>query len=117
MDTRLLLASALAAAATLTGATLSSAQAPAPAQALPTLTEAQIKAGFTPEMIGHSVPAPTAFKAEKCYGIAKAGLSDCGATGVQSCAGLSKFDNDPLSWIYVPAGYCERIVGAKLTAG
>ena len=39
------------------------------------------------------VPTPTNFKAEKCYGIAKAGQN---------------------AWIYVPAGYCERIVGGSL---
>src|SRR5438309_202642 len=104
MNTRILFASALAAAAVAAGSTLSVAQAPA--AALPTLTEAQIKAGFTPEMIGHNIPTPTAFKAEKCYGIAKAGLNDCASRGVHSCAGTSVLNNDPSSWVYVPAGYC-----------
>ena len=27
------------------------------------------------------VPPPTAFKTEKCYGIAKAGKNDCASTG------------------------------------
>ncbi len=36
-------------------------------------------------------PAPTpSFKAEKCYGIAKAGKNDCASTGNNSCAGTSK---------------------------
>jgi uncharacterized membrane protein len=60
-------------------------------------------------------PAPT-FRAEKCYGLAKAGKNDC-ASGTHSCAGMSKVDADPSSWIYVPAGYCERIVGGRLTPG
>src|SRR5262249_57311277 len=34
-------------------------------------------------------PAPT-FKAEKCYGLAKAGKNDCASTGNNSCAGTSK---------------------------
>jgi uncharacterized membrane protein len=60
-------------------------------------------------------PAPTPnFKAERCYGIAKAGKNDCAATGSNSCAGTSKLDADPRAWIYVPAGYCERIVNASL---
>jgi uncharacterized membrane protein len=60
-------------------------------------------------------PAPTpSFKAEKCYGIAKAGKNDCAATGSNSCAGTSKVNADPRAWIYVPAGYCERIVNASL---
>jgi uncharacterized membrane protein len=59
-------------------------------------------------------PEPT-FKAEKCYGIAKAGKNDCASTGNNSCAGTSRVDADPRAWIYVPEGYCERIVaGSKM---
>jgi uncharacterized membrane protein len=57
-------------------------------------------------------PEPT-FKAEKCYGIAKAGKNDCASTGANSCAGTSKANADPRAWIYVPAGYCERIVNGS----
>ena len=60
-------------------------------------------------------PAPT-FKAEKCYGIAKAGKNDCASTGNNSCGGTSKINSDPKAWIYVPEGYCERIVGGSKTA-
>ena len=59
-------------------------------------------------------PEPT-FKAEKCYGVAKAGKNDCASTGNNSCAGTSKANADPRAWIYVPAGYCERIVNGSLT--
>jgi uncharacterized membrane protein len=82
MNTRLLVASALAAA--VAAPSLSALAAPA--------------------------PEPT-FTAEKCYGLAKAGQNDCAATGNNSCAGTSKLDSDPNAWIYVPAGYCDRIVG------
>jgi len=61
-------------------------------------------------------PAPS-FKSEKCYGIAKAGKNDCAATGNNSCAGTSKVNGDKKAWIYVPAGYCDRIVGASLNPG
>jgi uncharacterized membrane protein len=54
------------------------------------------------------------FKAEKCYGIAKAGKNDCASTGSNSCAGTAKADGDPRAWIFVPEGYCERIVDASL---
>lgn len=54
------------------------------------------------------------FKAEKCYGIAKAGKNDCASTGNNSCGGSSKVNADPKAWIFVPAGYCERIVGGSL---
>jgi uncharacterized membrane protein len=59
-------------------------------------------------------PAPTPkFTAEKCYGLAKAGQNDCASTGNNSCAGTSKVNADPRAWIYVPAGYCQRIVGGS----
>jgi uncharacterized membrane protein len=85
MSNRVLIASALAAAV-----------------AAPGITSAQ--AG----------PAPTpSFQAEKCYGIAKAGQNDCASTGNNSCAGTSRVNADPKAWVYVPAGYCDRIVNAS----
>jgi uncharacterized membrane protein len=60
------------------------------------------------------VPAPS-WKAEKCYGIAKAAKNDCASTGNNSCGGTSKVNADPKAWIYVPEGYCERIVGGSKT--
>src|SRR5258708_38795992 len=57
---------------------------------------------------------PTAFKTEKCYGIAKAGENDCASTGNNSCGGSSKLSSDPKASIYGPARYCERILGASL---
>ncbi len=50
---------------------------------------------------------------EKCQGIVKAGMNDCGANG-HSCAGQAAVDNDPQEWIYVPEGTCEKIVGANV---
>jgi uncharacterized membrane protein len=69
-----------------------------------------------PSLLSAQKPAemPT-FKAEKCYGIAKAGRNDCASTGNNSCGGTSKRDADPKAWIFVPAGYCERIVGGTST--
>jgi uncharacterized membrane protein len=60
------------------------------------------------------VPPPS-WKAEKCYGIAKAGKNDCASTGNNSCGGTSKLNSDPKAWIYVPEGYCERIVSGSKT--
>ncbi|HXV23909.1 MAG TPA: DUF2282 domain-containing protein [Alphaproteobacteria bacterium] len=59
------------------------------------------------------VEAPT-FKAEKCYGVVKAGKNDC-QTANSSCAGTSRRDGQADAWIYVPAGSCERIVGGSLS--
>ena len=79
------------------------ASALAAAIALPTLA----KAGPAPVPAGAS---------EKCYGIAKAGKNDCASAGANSCGGSSKVNGDAKAWIYVPEGYCERIVGGSLTA-
>ena len=61
------------------------------------------------------VPPRTTWKAEHCYGIAKAGGNDCASTGNNSCGGTSKLNSDPKAWIYVPVGYCDRIVGGSKT--
>ena len=63
---------------------------------------------------GTPVKAPTAYKAEKCYGIAKAGKNDCSNKGYNSCGGTQKANADQKNYIYVPEGYCERIVGGML---
>jgi uncharacterized membrane protein len=51
---------------------------------------------------------------EKCFGIAKAGQTDCAtASGTHACAGEAKKDNDPKEWKYVAKGTCEKM-GGKL---
>jgi uncharacterized membrane protein len=47
---------------------------------------------------------------EKCAGIVKTGMNDCGANG-HACAGQAKVDSDPNEWISVPKGSCEKITG------
>jgi len=54
---------------------------------------------------------------EKCAGITKAGMNDCGALdGSHGCAGQSKGDNLDAEWVYVPAGTCEKITGGNVAA-
>jgi uncharacterized membrane protein len=50
---------------------------------------------------------------EKCAGVVKAGMNDCG-TSKHACGGVATTDSDPEEWIYVPKGTCEKIVGATL---
>ena len=70
-----------------------------------------------PSLLSAQKPATMpSFKAEKCYGIAKAGANDCASTGNNSCGGTSKRNGDKKAWIFVPEGYCERIVGGSKTA-
>lgn len=50
---------------------------------------------------------------EKCAGIVKAGMNDCG-TSTHACSGKAAKDGDPEEWIYVPEGTCQKVVGGKL---
>jgi uncharacterized membrane protein len=61
---------------------------------------------------GAAVAADKKAKKEKCYGVVAKGMNDC-ATSSHSCAGQSKVDSHPEEWVYVPAGLCDRIAGAK----
>lgn len=56
-------------------------------------------------------------KWEKCAGVAKAGMNDCGALdGSHDCAGMAKQSSDEDEWVYVPAGTCEKLVGGTVAA-
>ncbi len=49
---------------------------------------------------------------EKCAGIAKKGMNDCGSLdGKHGCSGLAARDNDANEWVYVPEGTCTKITG------
>lgn len=59
-------------------------------------------------------PAPKPeYKFEKCYGVVKAGKNDC-QTSTHSCAGTAKQDAAQDSWVYVPSGTCDKLVGGSL---
>lgn len=54
-------------------------------------------------------------KAEKCYGVAKAGKNDCAVKSLgTSCAGSATKDAISDAFIFVPKGSCEKIVGGSL---
>jgi uncharacterized membrane protein len=75
-----------------------------------------VLAGLAGHAAAQPTPAPQpTYKFEKCYGIVKAGKNDC-ATVTSSCAGTAKRDNQPDSWVYVPTGTCDKIVGGSTTA-
>jgi uncharacterized membrane protein len=50
---------------------------------------------------------------EKCYGVVKAGKSDC-QTSNSACAGTAEVDAKPIAFIALPKGTCEKIVGGNL---
>jgi uncharacterized membrane protein len=54
---------------------------------------------------------------EKCAGIAKAGMNDCGALdGSHNCAGQATGDSLDTEWVYVPQGTCGKITGGNVAA-
>ena len=53
---------------------------------------------------------------EKCSGIVKAGMNDCG-TSSHSCAGQAKMDNAEGEWIKLPKGTCEKVTGGMVVEG
>jgi len=59
-------------------------------------------------------PVPQPAGSEKCYGVAKAGKNDCGS-GAHSCAGQSTKSRDKESFVYLPTGACEKLVGGSTT--
>lgn len=55
---------------------------------------------------------------EKCFGIAKAGKNDCASkTASHACAGQSTKDGDKTSFLVVPKGTCNKIVGGSTKPG
>ncbi len=53
---------------------------------------------------------------EKCYGVVKAGMNNCGAADKShGCATMAKEDGSGVEWIYLPTGTCEKLVGGSLT--
>ncbi len=65
---------------------------------------------------GAAVPdAPATW--EKCAGIAKKGMNDCGSLdGKHQCAGQATADDDPNEWVYVPQGTCAKLTGGVVAA-
>lgn len=54
---------------------------------------------------------------EKCAGVAKKGMNDCGALdGKHGCAGQAAMDMADNEWVYVPSGTCAKIIGGRVAA-
>lgn len=71
---------------------------------------AVVALGLGAAMSTHSIANEQKVEMEKCSGVVKAGMNDCGANG-HSCAGQSKTDNEKGEWIKVPKGTCEKLTG------
>jgi uncharacterized membrane protein len=48
---------------------------------------------------------------EQCAGVVKAGSNDC-ASVEHICAGMNSDDGNDTDWLWLPAGTCNKIVGA-----
>ena len=55
---------------------------------------------------------------EKCYGVAKAGMNDCGSKKAgHSCAGQATKNSDANDFVALPKGTCNKIAGGMLSEG
>lgn len=69
---------------------------------------------FTHAVPGSDVAFP--LPRERCYGIVRAGLNDCG-TSQHACAGRARLDGADDEWLSLPSGTCARIAGGRLKSG
>ena len=76
------------------------------------LLAAAILAAITSTDIAYGADTGDQKEREKCYGVARAGKNDCAAKDKSNaCSGQSKKDADANTWVYVPAGLCEKLAG------
>jgi uncharacterized membrane protein len=69
-------------------------------------------------LTGNASAADKKIDMEKCYGIAKAGMNDCASSkSAHSCAGQASKNNDPMDFVVVPKGTCNKIANGNLGEG
>lgn len=55
---------------------------------------------------------------ERCYGVAKAGMNDCGSKKAgHSCAGQATKNGDPNDFVALPKGTCDKIANGIAAEG
>ena len=65
-------------------------------------------------MAGAATMAQAEEGQEKCYGVVKAGMNDCGAADKShACAGQATTDGSASEWVYVPAGLCAKLANGS----
>jgi uncharacterized membrane protein len=66
----------------------------------------------------NAIAADKKMEMEKCFGIAKAGMNDCSSNkSAHSCAGQATKSNDPIDFVAVPKGTCNKIAGGMAEGG
>ena len=66
-------------------------------------------------LVGNASAADKKMDMEQCFGIAKTGKNDCSSNkSAHSCAGQATKNNDPMDFVAVPKGTCDKIAGGTL---
>ncbi len=66
-------------------------------------------------LVGTASAADKKMDMEKCYGVAKTGMNDCSSNkSAHSCAGQATKDRDPMDFVAVPKGTCDKIAGGSV---
>lgn len=66
-------------------------------------------------LVGNASAVDKKVEMEKCFGVAKAGMNDCSSNkSAHSCAGQATKNNDPMDFVAVPKGTCDKIAGGML---
>lgn len=69
-------------------------------------------------LAGNANAADKKMEMEKCYGVAKAGMNDCGSKKAgHSCAGQASINGDKHDFVAVPKGTCDKIANGSLSEG
>lgn len=69
-------------------------------------------------LAGNASAAEKKAEMEKCYGVAKAGMNDCGSKKAgHSCAGQATKNSDANDFVALPKGTCNKIAGGMLSEG
>ena len=69
-------------------------------------------------LAGNASAAEKKMDMEKCYGVAKAGMNDCGSKKAgHSCAGQASKNSDANDFVALPKGTCNKIAGGTLPEG
>jgi len=69
-------------------------------------------------LAGNASAADKKMEMEKCFGIAKTGMNDCSSNkSAHSCAGQATKNNDPMDFVAVPKGTCDKIACGTTMGG
>ena len=77
-----------------------------------TIMNTAVIASLAMGLTAASSTAIAASKMEKCYGVVKKGMNDCG-TKVHACAGQATENGSEKEWLLVPEGTCKKLVNGR----